>query len=98
MPEPLLENELFGVARGAVIGTRKSKAGLFEEADGGTLFIDDIDRLPAALQPKLLESVETRSVRRLDDTRREGVDVWLIIENSISNGYAARIGTGVRFP
>jgi len=61
----LLESELFGYARGAFTGAAGVRAGLLEEANKGTLFIDEIGELPLDLQPKLLRALETRQVRRL---------------------------------
>jgi DNA-binding NtrC family response regulator len=61
----LLESELFGYARGAFTGAVGARAGLLEEASGGTLFIDEIGELQLDLQPKLLRALETRQIRRL---------------------------------
>jgi transcriptional regulator with PAS, ATPase and Fis domain len=61
----LVEAELFGVARGAFTGAATARAGLLEEAHGGTLFIDEIGELPLDLQPKLLRALEEKKVRRL---------------------------------
>jgi two-component system response regulator AtoC len=66
--EPLIENELFGHEKGAFTGADVRKQGLFESADGGTLFIDEIGDLPLPLQSKLLRVLETGSVRRVGGT------------------------------
>jgi DNA-binding NtrC family response regulator len=78
LPQSLIESELFGHARGAFTGAVAARAGLFEEADGGSLFLDEIGELPLDLQPKLLRLLETRSVRRLGETQTRPVDVRLI--------------------
>ncbi|XXT15523.1 sigma-54 factor interaction domain-containing protein [Sorangium sp. So ce429] len=67
----LLEAELFGHVRGAFTGAAAAHAGLLEQADGGTLFIDEIGELPLDLQPKLLRALEARKVRRI------GANEWL---------------------
>ncbi|HEU4404579.1 MAG TPA: sigma 54-interacting transcriptional regulator [Polyangiaceae bacterium] len=61
----LVEGELFGHERGAFTGATGAKAGLLEQANGGTLFIDELGELPLELQPKLLRAIESRQVRRL---------------------------------
>jgi DNA-binding NtrC family response regulator len=78
IPAPLVEDELFGHARGAFTDARAPKAGLFEEAHGGTLFLDEIGDMDPALQARLLRVVEDGRVRRLGETRDRPVDVWLI--------------------
>src|SRR5262247_2819609 len=65
IPETLLEAELFGFERGAFTDARQAKAGLFQAASGGTIFLDEIGLMPLALQSKLLKVIEERSVRRL---------------------------------
>jgi transcriptional regulator with PAS, ATPase and Fis domain len=70
----LIEGELFGYLKGAFTGADRARAGLFEQAAGGTLFIDEIGELPLELQPKLLRALEARQFRRLGggkDTRFE---------------------------
>ncbi|HEX4952424.1 MAG TPA: sigma-54 dependent transcriptional regulator [Thermoanaerobaculia bacterium] len=78
IPEHLIEDELFGHARGAFTDAKASKAGLFEEADGGTLFLDEIGDMGLALQARLLRVLEDGEVRRLGDTKGRKVDVRVI--------------------
>jgi two-component system, NtrC family, response regulator AtoC len=78
IPEPLLESEMFGYERGAFTDARQTKPGLFQLADRGTIFLDEIGLLPRSLQAKLLKVVEDRGVRRLGGTRSQIVDVWII--------------------
>jgi DNA-binding NtrC family response regulator/tetratricopeptide (TPR) repeat protein len=82
IPETLLEAELFGWERGAFTDARQAKPGLFQAANGGTIFLDEIGLLPASLQSKLLKVIEERQVRRLGSTRSEAVDVWVIAATS----------------
>jgi DNA-binding NtrC family response regulator len=78
LPEQLVESELFGHQKGAFTGATAEKAGLFEIADGGTLFIDEIGELPLALQPKLLRVLEDGSMRRVGSHQERRVEVRLI--------------------
>src|SRR5256712_2970760 len=82
MPETLLEAELFGFEQGAFTDARHAKAGLFQTANRGMLFLDEIGLLPESLQAKLLTVLEDRTVRRLGSTRAEVVDVWIITATS----------------
>jgi len=76
--ESLIESELFGHEKGAFTGADKRKAGLFEVADKGTLFIDEIGELPLHLQTKLLRALETGTIRRLGGHDYIHVDVRII--------------------
>lgn len=74
----LAESELFGHERGAFTGAVTSRPGVFEQADGGSIFLDELGELPKDLQPKLLRVLERREVRRLGSQRTIPVDVRLI--------------------
>ncbi len=76
--ESLIESELFGHEKGAFTGAASRKKGLFEAADGGTLFIDELAELPLALQTKLLRVLETGTIRRIGGTEYINVDVRVI--------------------
>jgi DNA-binding NtrC family response regulator len=78
LPETLLESELFGHEKGAFTGAVAAKQGLFEVADGGTLFIDEIGEMPGSLQAKLLRVLEDGSMRRIGSVKERRVDVRLL--------------------
>jgi two-component system response regulator PilR (NtrC family) len=78
IPESLMESELFGYRRGAFTGASRDKKGLFEEADGGTIFLDEIADLPLHLQVKLLRVIEEKTIRPLGSTEPVPVDVRVI--------------------
>ena len=78
LPESLLESELFGHEKGTFTGAVSAKAGLFEVADGGTLFIDEIGELAGALQAKLLRVLEDGSMRRIGSVKERRVKVRII--------------------
>jgi DNA-binding NtrC family response regulator len=79
LPEHLLESQLFGHARGAFTDARADRAGLFVQASGGSLFLDEIGEMPLALQPKLLRALEERSVRPVGSDKAVAVDLRFII-------------------
>jgi two-component system response regulator HydG len=78
VPPSLVESELFGHERGAFTGAVSTRKGVFEQAHGGTLLIDEIGDLDAALQPKLLRAIERSEVRRVGGDRWIPVDVRII--------------------
>ena len=78
LPATLIESELFGHEKGAFTGADDKRRGRFEEADGATLFLDEIGELPTALQPKLLRVLETGAVRRIGAESDCRVDVRVI--------------------
>ena len=92
LTESLLENELFGHARGAFTGAAAPRAGLIEHASGGTLFLDEIGTMPKTLQAKLLRALEAGEVRRIGENETRRVDVRFLaatnldIQSAIDNG------------
>jgi len=78
LPENLIESELFGHCRGAFTGADASRTGLFEVADGGTVFLDEVGELPLSMQAKLLRVLETGEIRRLGDNQTVHVDVRIV--------------------
>jgi DNA-binding NtrC family response regulator len=78
LPEALLESELFGHEKGSFTGAVTAKQGLFEVADGGTLFVDEIGELPGSLQAKLLRVLEDGTLRRVGSVQERRVDVRLL--------------------
>ncbi len=78
IPESLAESELFGVVSGAYTGADRSRVGYIEAAQGGTLYLDEIDSMPLSLQAKLLRVLETRALERLGSTSTIKLDVCVI--------------------
>ena len=78
IPSTLLESEIFGYEKGAFTNAMTSKKGLLEEADGGTLLLDEIGELPLSLQAKFLSFLETKAFRRLGSTQEKSVDIRII--------------------
>jgi DNA-binding NtrC family response regulator len=78
VPASLMESELLGHERGAFTGAEGRRIGRFEEAQGGTLFIDEIGELPLELQPKLLRALEKREIRRIGGSQVIPVDVRVV--------------------
>lgn len=78
LPETLLESELFGYKRGAFTGADRDKSGLFEEADGGTFFLDEVADMPLSIQAKVLRVLECKELVRLGETVPRKADVRII--------------------
>jgi len=77
-PETLLESELFGYLKGAFTGANQNKRGLFEVADGGTIFLDEISEMTLAMQVKLLRVLQERTIRPVGSTSEISIDVRVI--------------------
>lgn len=92
LAETLLESELFGHEKGSFTGAIACKPGLFEMADGGTLFIDEIGEMPGSLQAKLLRVLEDGSMRRIGSVKERRVDVRIIA--ATNRNMAAEVKAG----
>jgi transcriptional regulator with PAS, ATPase and Fis domain len=93
IPETLLESELFGHEKGAFTDAKSQKRGLFELANRGTVFLDEVDALPRSLQPKLLRVLESRTFRRLGGLSEIEVDIRIIAASNKDLHRAARKGS-----
>jgi DNA-binding NtrC family response regulator len=78
LPGDLIESELFGHEEGAFTDAREAKTGLFEVANGGVLFLDEVSELPMSAQAKFLRALEERTIRPVGGTKERSVDVWVI--------------------
>jgi len=92
LPESLVEAELFGYVKGAFTGASSAHAGLFEEASGGTVFLDEIGELPLAMQVKLNRALQERTIRRVGDSAERPVDVRVIAATNIDLPAAVAAG------
>jgi DNA-binding NtrC family response regulator len=93
IPENLFESELFGYKKGAFTGADRDKRGLFEEADGGIIFLDEIAEIPAAVQAKLLRVLESHEFRPLGGNESRRVEVRVIAATSRNLAEMVRAGT-----
>ena len=78
LPKDILENELFGHEKGAFTGSINEKAGAFEMAHGGTIFLDEVAEMATDIQVKLLRAIETRTIRRLGGRKEIAVDIRIV--------------------
>ncbi|MFK7736216.1 MAG: sigma-54-dependent transcriptional regulator [Pirellulaceae bacterium] len=92
LPEQLVESELFGHQKGAFTGATSEKPGLFEVADGGTLFIDELGEMPLSVQPKLLRTLEDGSLRRIGSHKERKVNVRIVTATNRNLSQEVRSG------
>ena len=93
LPEHLLESDLFGHEKGAFTDASATKPGLFEMAEGGSIFLDEIGHLALPLQGKLLRALQERSIRRVGGVRSIAIDVRVIAATHVNLEAAIRAGT-----
>lgn len=93
IPENLFESELFGYTKGAFTGADKNKKGLFEEADGGIIFLDEIGEIPLSIQTKLLRVLEHHQFRPLGSNENRKVEVKVITATSRNLRECSKSGT-----
>jgi Nif-specific regulatory protein len=92
LPETLFESELFGHIKGAFTGAVRDKEGLFETAEGGTVFLDEIANTSMAIQAKLLQAIEEKIIRRVGDVENRNVDVRMICATNKDLAEEVRLG------
>lgn len=93
LPEPLLESEMFGHVKGSFTGASCHKKGLFEAAEGGTIFLDEIGALPMSLQGKLLRVLQEKEVRRVGGTDTIPVNARVLAATNVRLEEAIKAGT-----
>ena len=93
LPENLMESELFGYERGAFTGANTAKPGKFEQADTGTVFLDEIGDVPASVQVKLLRVLQEREFERLGSNKTRHIDVRVLAATNVDLRAALEQGT-----
>jgi transcriptional regulator with GAF, ATPase, and Fis domain len=93
LPENLMESELFGYEKGAFTGASTSKPGKFEQADTGTVMLDEIGDVPAVIQVKLLRVLQERELERLGSNKTKQIDVRVIAATNVDLRVALENGT-----
>jgi Nif-specific regulatory protein len=92
LPETLFESELFGHIKGAFTGAVRDKEGLFETAEGGTVFMDEIANTTLSIQAKLLQAIEEKIIRRVGDVENRNVDIRMICATNKDLAEEVRLG------
>src|SRR6185503_12104347 len=92
IPETLMETELFGHEKGAFTDARIQKKGMFEMADGGSLFLDEVSEMTAGMQAKLLRVLEGQTFRRVGGVKNVTVDVRVIVASNRNLEEAVQTG------
>jgi two-component system response regulator AtoC len=92
IPDDLMESEFFGHTRGAFTGAGHDRAGKFETAHGGTIFLDEITEMPLPMQAKLLRVLQEREIERLGSNRRVAVDIRVIVATNRNPQQAVQNG------
>lgn len=92
LPETLLESELFGHEKGSFTGAHASRAGRFELADGGTIFLDEIGEMPLAIQAKMLRVLQEKQFERIGGSKTFDVDVRIVAATNVSLEDAVELG------
>ena len=93
LPEQVLEADLFGYRRGSFTGAATDREGVFKQADGGTVFLDEVGELPLPLQPKLLRVLQERAVRPLGRSEETAIDVRIVAATNRDLTDAVRDGS-----
>ncbi|MFQ5571181.1 MAG: sigma-54 interaction domain-containing protein, partial [Rhodothermales bacterium] len=92
IPEGLIESELFGAEKGAYTGATEKRSGIFEDADGGTIFLDEIGEMPLAAQVRLLRVLETGAFSRIGSSTIRKTDVRVIAATNKNLGREVEAG------
>jgi two-component system response regulator FlrC len=96
IPENLLESELFGHEKGAFTGAVARRIGKFEEADGGTLLLDEISEMDVRLQAKLLRAIQERVIDRVGGAKPVPVDIRILATSNRDLAQAVRDGSSAK--
>jgi len=92
LPESIIESELFGHEAGSFTGASRQRIGKFEHADGGTVFLDEVESMPLASQVRLLRVLQEREVERLGSNKRIALDIRVVAATKVDLAEAARRG------
>ena len=88
IPEGTIDSELFGHEKGSFTGATGTRKGYFEEADGGTIFLDEVGELPLSTQVRLLRVLETGEFIKVGSSRIQKTDVWIVAATNLEMQHA----------